>query len=761
MRGLALFAALLSWATCSIPGSQQGAAATLTVTALGDGAGSLRSTPLGIDCGETCSAPFPIGTPIEVSALAMPGSIVGAWEGCPTERGSLCQITLQQDHTLRVRFDVDSGAPTTFVPFVIEQRGSGRVTLAPATPLACGASCRTDVAKSSWVQLTAVADRGNYFAGWGGGTCQGADPICNVFVRDAAQVIAQFSPQVCSHRSFCWENPIPTGSGVIGAYAVAEEDVWMATADQEGSLLRWNGIGWVAQPDSQIVGSVRPALTNFWASGRSDVWASDGQRLWHFDGAVYQVQSLPVAAVVRAVHGRTSDDVWAVGDNGAAFHCDGSSWIARPTGGTQTLLAVWVAPDGTAWAGGYNGSTGALLKWSGGAWSTVASPLTGGITRFSGSGVADVWAIASNGMLHFDGASWSEALTAPRLTDIQVLAANNIWGHNGAQVHHFDGTGWLAYTGPRVERIAATPRTVWVFEQNTGQIFRMVDGLILPMYPSIRLPRQPTLQRLRGVWMSDPDNAWAVGDAGTLLHHDGKSWTKVDSGTTEDLLTIHGTARDDIWIGGSASLLHYDGTTWRSLQGPVLAAFDRLYDLYSEPGGALWMLSEGAGVYRRTTTGALSTQFAGTQPSYPPPGCIFSLGPGSLWLGRQNRVYQWNGSAWVEQTAFNAGDYACGGGVSPTDFWVGNVTSFYWSHYNGSRVDRVLPASLFDDPVRRVLPLAADNLWAFGRSWNGLGHFDGTAWRFEPLTAVIGAGAMSGGRVLLVGSAGNILAYRP
>lgn len=757
MREAWLLAVLLVLSTCSTTSTGTGDLVTLSIQVSGDGAGSVHSTPLGIACGEICSVQFPRGTPVEVRAEAKAGSIVGAWEGCPSERGSLCQLTLSQDSQLGMRFDLNPEPPVELVSLLVERQGSGRVTSAPIGSLSCGDQCRIEIPRGSTVQLTAAADPGHYFAGWGG-ACRGAQRTCEVDARGATQVIALFSPQVCMHRNFCWENPIPTGRPSLAVYAFSDDDAWLVTEDREGSLVRWNGIGWMAQPDSQIVGPLRPALRRLWASGHSDVWGSDGQRLWHFDGAVFQVQPLPGAAAIYNVHGRSASDVWAVGPSGASFHFNGTTWSAVPTGVTANLTGVWVAPDGTAWA---SGASGTMLFWDGSRWNPVTTPVTVGIGTLAGSDTNDIWAITGAGMMHFDGTTWSLVPSAPSLNGIQVVGRNDVWGHNRAQVHHFDGTGWLTYSSPRVQSIAATRSQVWAIEEDTGQIFHREGLSFVPHYPNIRLRRTPSAQRLSQVWMSDPKNAWAVGDAGVLLHYDSGAWTRQDIGTTEDLVAIHGSAHDDIWLASAKRLWHYNGTSWTQQADPALKSYDSILELFSAPGGRLWLFTSGEGVYQRTEAGTLLQQFAGTVSSRPFYGCLFSVGTTEPWLVRRQGMYRWTGATWQQQTLSPGGEYSCAGGLSQTDIWVSSLLGYDWYHYNGTNVDQVLRTSLSDDPVSRVLPLAADNIWAIGRGWFDLGHYDGKTWQQEPLSLTIHGGASIGQHVLLVGNFGNILRYRP
>jgi hypothetical protein len=72
---------------------------------------------------------------------------------------------------------------------------------------------------------------------------------------------------------------------------------------------------------------------------------------------------------------------------------------------------------------------------------------------------------------------------------------------------------------------------------------------------------------LRGVWGSARDDVWAVGDEGTLLHFDGKAWTREESPLEETLNDVWGAAADDVWAVGERDaedgfILHYDGIAW-------------------------------------------------------------------------------------------------------------------------------------------------------------------------------------------------------
>ncbi len=54
---------------------------TLTVSKNGQGAGTVTSSPAGIDCGTTCSAGYPAGTRVTLTAVAANGATFAGWSG--------------------------------------------------------------------------------------------------------------------------------------------------------------------------------------------------------------------------------------------------------------------------------------------------------------------------------------------------------------------------------------------------------------------------------------------------------------------------------------------------------------------------------------------------------------------------------------------------------------------------------------------------------------------------------------------------------
>jgi hypothetical protein len=69
-------------------------------------AGTVTSSPAGLGCAATCSASFPTGTNLTLTATPNPGSTFGGWAGCQSTLGTACVIdNLTNNVTVTVTFN--------------------------------------------------------------------------------------------------------------------------------------------------------------------------------------------------------------------------------------------------------------------------------------------------------------------------------------------------------------------------------------------------------------------------------------------------------------------------------------------------------------------------------------------------------------------------------------------------------------------------------------------------------------------------------
>ena len=78
--------------------------------------------------------------------------------------------------------------------------------------------------------------------------------------------------------------------------------------------------------------------------------------------------------------------------------------------------------------------------------------------------------------------------------------------------------------------------------------------------------QRPTTYALRGIWGRSARDVYAVGDAGTILHYDGSSWTPMPSGVGVQLNAVFGVGNKVYAVGNSGTILELDTTnSWQSM----------------------------------------------------------------------------------------------------------------------------------------------------------------------------------------------------
>src|SRR5207302_1791491 len=83
--------------------------ATLSAQKAGNGGGTITSTsnpsnPTQINCGNTCSSAYPLGTVVTLTATPATGSNVTNWVGCDSVSGAVCSATVSAARSVTATF---------------------------------------------------------------------------------------------------------------------------------------------------------------------------------------------------------------------------------------------------------------------------------------------------------------------------------------------------------------------------------------------------------------------------------------------------------------------------------------------------------------------------------------------------------------------------------------------------------------------------------------------------------------------------------
>ncbi|MDQ1424824.1 MAG: trimeric autotransporter adhesin [Acidimicrobiaceae bacterium] len=183
--------------------------AVLTVEPAGDGIGHVTSDPPGINCPGTCTASFPAGRQVTLTATSGPNSQFTGWSAPCTGTGS-CTVTMAADVSVSPEFvavavlNVGVGSDRTCVISVCAS-GYGSVRIDPG-PHQCdglvpssttvgtiGTSCALTFPPGTGVTITEITHDG-HFGGWGG-ACAAAGPTCTFAMPvGSALVTAEWAP---------------------------------------------------------------------------------------------------------------------------------------------------------------------------------------------------------------------------------------------------------------------------------------------------------------------------------------------------------------------------------------------------------------------------------------------------------------------------------------------------------------------------------------------------------------------------------------
>jgi hypothetical protein len=242
--------------------------------------------------------------------------------------------------------------------------------------------------------------------------------------------------------------------------------------------------------------------TGIWAASKSDVFVTtrDGEIL-HYDGEKWSRMFGSAPAIPSRRVGKNEpmlgSSIFRKATSVADGIARGANAARRPSpegGGSNDkntaddsrseivrLYAIWGTSRENVYAVGIaNGFRGVVLHYDGRLWTTESIPQVRELRDIAGSSASNIYVGVHT--LHYDGATWTE------IYDKNVGGAERAWVFGTSAVFGVGGYG-----------------CIYLFD---GKEWKAMDS--------------GTKNNLHAVWGSSPNDVWAVGDGGTILHYAGK-----------------------------------------------------------------------------------------------------------------------------------------------------------------------------------------------------------------------------------------------
>lgn len=139
------------------------------------------------------------------------------------------------------------------------------------------------------------------------------------------------------------------------------------------------------------------------------------------------------------------------------------------------------------------------------------------------------------------------------LNDVAIIDENNIWvvgyikdGDSTYNAAHWDGSGWVLYRLPAVTYSGSISRGTLtsIHAINGENIWCSSDAGSYVHWNGHNWQSEWVPGRnggINAIWGTSSSNMYFVGNNGSIVHYDGSSFTRMESGTEVDLLDIDGT----------------------------------------------------------------------------------------------------------------------------------------------------------------------------------------------------------------------------
>lgn len=227
------------------------------------------------------------------------------------------------------------------------------------------------------------------------------------------------------------------------------------------------------------------------------------------------------------------------------------------------------------------------------------------------------------------------------------------------------------------------------------------------------------------VWMASCADVSPLGADDAGVSSDGLStvvWERISSGTSRDLMSVHGIDVQHVWAAGaSGTLLSYDGFNWKTNHSPTDRDLNAVFAASKDQTWAMGSL----GIVLHAADGSSWFQ-DGTFPHSNDLLGIWGSGPNDVWgVGARGLVVRHSGAGWQQSYTPTGIDIVALWGLGANNIYAVAPGDVFW--FNGDSWRRVYNSVT---EFTGVWASSSEGVWVVGRD-GSIRHYNGTTWKVD------------------------------
>lgn len=307
-------------------------------------------------------------------------------------------------------------------------------------------------------------------------------------------------------------------------------------------------------------------------------------------------------AAAGGVAGSCSDNLCS-DCNANWVECRYAAWTAMDSGTSSKINALQVFSANDAYAA----ADGRMLHYDGLEWTTLAAPTGSIFYDLWGATGSDLFIVDGNSEVYRNGAIEPTPPPIPQKS-LWGSSADDVFAAGQTIIGHRSSAGWAwssaAPLGTKYESVSGVAGTVVVAGSNASgaMLWTTAATSTTPFAPAMPSPAANYVPK--AVWGTSMSDFFVVGVIANsdpfVYRFNAGAWSAMTLPTeARELFGVWGRTSSDVYaVGDAGTIVHFDGTSWTSMTPPNALVDLKAIDghdgdlLVAGSTGAIWKLSE-------------------------------------------------------------------------------------------------------------------------------------------------------------------------